>query len=141
MNSFIIHAIRKSFKIREIRSGAEQGQGQIEGQTKNSERQVFATLLLVTFAFLILTTPAYVFFLYVMFFDYTKTLIRFAGFHFFYHVAQKLQYTNYSINFFLYVISGRKFRVDLINLFKCKKRTSTKHLKSMENSTPFSSLS
>ena len=141
MNSVIIHAIQKSFKIRESQSGVEQGQGKIRGQGKSSETQVFATLLLVTFAFLILTTPAYVFFLYVQFFDYTKSVQRLAGFHLFYHVAQKLQYTNYGINFFLYVISGEKFRVDLINLFKCKKRKLAKHLRSTDISTQFSTLS
>ena len=72
--------------------------------------------------------PAYVFFLYVQFFDYTKSVHRLAGFHLFYHVAQKLQYTNYGINFFLYMISGEKFRVDLINLFKCKKKEISKTL-------------
>ena len=74
MNCVIIHAIRKSFEIRQRQSGTEQGQnqirsqGQIRGQGKSSETQVYVTLLLVTFAFLILTTPAYVFFLYVQFF-------------------------------------------------------------------------
>ena len=122
MNSVIIHSIRKSFKIRSKRTSNEEGHGQGEGQsTRRSETQVFATLLLVTFAFLILTTPAYVFFLYVQFFNFTKTPYRFAGFHLFYHVAQKLQYTNYGINFFLYVISGRKFRADLSNLVQCNK--------------------
>ena len=33
----------------------------------------------------------------------------------------KMYYTNNAINFFLYVISGRKVRRDLINLFKCNK--------------------
>ena len=30
-------------------------------------------------------------------------------------------YTNNDINFFLYVISGKKFRTDLVNLFRFKK--------------------
>ena len=36
-----------------------------------------------------------------------------AGFHLFYQIGD----TNHGINFFLYVISGQKFRSDLINLF------------------------
>ena len=147
MNSVIINAIRKSFKIRERQAGVEKGQGQVRGpgqiggQGKSSETQVYATLLLVTFAFLILTTPAYVFFLYIMFFDYDKSVDRLARFHLLYHVAQKLHYTNYSINFFLYVISGEKFRVDLINLFKWKIRKSAKQSNSTEISTQLSNVS
>ena len=145
MNCVIIDAIRKSFEIRQRQSGAEQGQnqirsqGQIRGQGKSSETQVYVTLLLVTFAFLILTTPAYVFFLYVQFFDYTKSVHRLAGFHLFYHVAQKLQYTNYGINFFLYVILGAKFRADLSKLFQCYKTTWKEATK--ESSTNISYIS
>ena len=132
MNSVIIHSIRKSSKIRGKRTANEecQGQGQGEGQNaRKSETQVFATLLLVTFAFLILITPAYVLFLYVQVFNYTTTPYRYAGFHLFYHVAQKMTYTNYGINFFLYVLSGRKFRSDLSKLFQCNTTKETEEKK------------
>ena len=119
MNSVIIHSIRKSFKKKVELCTGEQGQGQSEGQSKSSEMQVYATLLLVEFAFLILTTPAYAFYLYVNFFDYKKTVYRYAGYHLLAHALQKLLHTNYAINFFLYVISGQKFRGDLVKLFKC----------------------
>ena len=136
MNSVIIRAISKSFKVKGKQIKGAKGQGQSEGQIKSSETQVYATLLLVTFAFLTFATPAYVFFFYVIFFDYTQSAYRFAGFHLFYNVAQKFHYTNYGINFFLYVISGGKFRSDLIKLFK-----SWIHSKLTENSTNLSSLS
>ena len=130
MNSFIIHTLRTRSNLRaavppEVMTSAKLGQGQSQGQRskmKSSERQVFVILLLVTFAFLILTTPSYVLFLYVMFYDYQQSAASFAGFFLFHNVAQKTFYTNYGINFFLYVISGQKFRTDLFNLFKviCK---------------------
>ena len=139
MNSVIIHSIRKSFKIERT---PNEGQGQSEGQnTRRSDRQVFSTLLLVTFAFLILTTPAYVFFLYVQFFDYTSSVYRFAGFHLFFHVAQKLQYANYGINFFLYVISGGKFRADLLTLFQRKRAVSVIKEPGKKSSTKLSQTS
>ena len=122
MNSVIIHSIRKSFKIKQKQSAGEQGQGQSEGQSKSSEMQVYATLLLVAFAFLILTTPAYAYYLYVNFFDYKKTVYRYAGYHLLAHAAQKLLHMNYAINFFLYIISGQKFRGDLVKLFKSSNR-------------------
>ena len=103
-----------------------QSQGQNEGQRSNSrikssERQIIVTLLAVTFAFLILTTPAYSLFLYAIFYDYKQSPYAFAGYYLFYNVARQTYYTNYGINFFLYVISGKKFRSDLINLFRCFK--------------------
>ena len=95
-------------------------EGEHVGQTfkmKKSERQKFVILLLVTFGFLILTTPAYSVLLYVNFADYTKLPHSFPQFQFSYSLAQKLYYTNYEINFYLYVISGKNFRTDLISLF------------------------
>ena len=124
MNSFIIHKIRKRPQLRDVRSQSQdqcQGQGQIP-KVKSSEMQVYIILLLVTFGFLTLTTPAYALFIYMMFYNYQKSAYAFAGFNLFYSVAQKTYYTNYAINFFFYVISGKKFRSDLRNLFKFSKR-------------------
>ena len=58
-----------------------------------------------------------------MFVDYTKSPHSFAGFHLFYNIAHKLFYTNYGINFYLYVISGQKFRSDVISLFRRRQVT------------------
>ena len=99
-----------------------EGQGQSDNQTskmKTSEMQIYIILLLVTFGFLILATPAYVFFFYVMYVDYWKSARSLVEYHLFNHVAGHAHLTNYGINFFLYVISGRKFRSDLLHLFKC----------------------
>ena len=56
--------------------------------------------------------------MYVNFVDYTKSPRSFAQYYLIYNIGQKTYYTNYGINFFLYVISGQKFRSDLMNLFK-----------------------
>ena len=134
MNSFIIHTLRtrsvSNLKATSGDNSGNQNQGQGQGQNtkmKSSEKQIYITLLLVTFAFLILTTPSYVLFLYVMFYDYQQSAYSFAGFFLFHNVGQKTYYTNYGINFFLYVVSGQKFRTDLVNLFKvckCKENSS-----------------
>ena len=125
MNSVIIHTLRKRPRHPLKQNTKDQGRSQCQGRDqgysskiKNLDTQIFFILLLVTFAFLILTTPAYAFFLYVMFVNYTYSPQRFAGFHLFYNVAHKLYYTNYGINFYLYVMSGQKFRSDLLKLFK-----------------------
>ena len=122
MNTVMIHKICKRTALK------------LKGNTgtKIQERQVFLILLFVTFGFLILTTPAYIFFLYVMFVNFLATPRMFAGYYLFYNVAQKMQFTNYGITFFLYVMSGSKFRTDLIKLFECN---APPHTNSFSNST------
>ena len=122
MNCVIIHTLRKRSSVIEKVARKGQGQNQGEGQAprmQSAERQIYITLLLVTFAFLILLTPAYVFYLYQMFYDYHKSPRDFAVFYLYNSISQKTIYTNNGINFFLYVISGQKFRSDLASLFKC----------------------
>ena len=88
---------------------------------KAVEKQTFVILLLVTFGFLTLMTPSYIFFLFVMLVDFRSSPSTLAGFNFFYHFAQKTANTNHSVNFFFYVLSGSKFRSELVALFKCSK--------------------
>ena len=144
MNSFIINTIGKSSRLQgNLGEGQGHHQGQRQGQTsklKSSEKQVFAILLLVTFGFLIMTTPSYVFFLYVKFYDYTKSARSFAFYHLFVNVAHKTYYTNYGMNFYLYVISGTKFRADLIQLFRCINSTPKSTSTSSESVTRNSSV-
>ena len=121
MNSTIIHILRTRSKSM-ISQGhnSNLGQGQYQGQKlKSPEKQIFAILLLVAFSFFVLVTPLYAFNLYSMVFDYTKTPERFAGFYLFYNIIHKLYFTNNGINFFLYVISGTKFRSDLVSMLRC----------------------
>ena len=126
MNSVIIHTLRQRSlsKIKHELSAKESvSNDNHRSKFRSSETQIFAILLLVTFGFLLLTTPAYAFFLYVKFVNYHKSPEKFAEFYLFYNFAHKLYYTNYGINFFLYVISGKKFRSDLVKLFR---KNSTK---------------
>ena len=125
MNCVIIHTIRSSAKFRtkldRVPDNNSEGQGQSQGhlpKTKSSENQVYIVLLLVAFGFLILTTPGYLLFLFIMVVDFETSAKVYAGFYLFFNVAQKLHYTNHGINFFLYVMSGQKFRKDLMKLFK-----------------------
>ena len=120
MNSVIIHTLRKRSKQNLTESSAEgQGEGQGEGQNvkrKQSERQIVTMLLVITFVFVALniTTRALVF--YLTFYS-ANTPYYYAGLHLFYQIGEKAFYTNHGINFFLYVMSGKKFRTDLKALF------------------------
>ena len=118
MNSVIIHKIRqRKFGNNPDDGNPVQGQGQ---PRRSSEGQTFTILLLLTFALLILTTPAYMFFIYIQVVDFTASPESFASYFLFYHSSVALQVSNYGINFFLYVISGKKFRTDLMKLFQRK---------------------
>ena len=120
MKSVIIHRIRN----RSILTNLADGSKRKSMKSNTSERQMFAILLLVTFGFLILTTPGYICMLYIMVVNFFATPKLFAGYHFFYGFASKLHMTNHGINFFLYVISGHKFRADLIRLFRFRSLSS-----------------
>ena len=110
MNSFIIHTIR----FRKNLGSTDK----IDKKLKTSERQIFMILLLVTFSFLLLTTPAYMFFLFSMIIDFGQSPKHQADLQLFFSAAQKTWYANNGINFFLYILSGTKFRKDFINLFQ-----------------------
>ena len=122
MNSVIIHVLRKRSLTMNVRSEG-QGQDQSGGKMWSAERQIYTMLLLVAFAFLLLNTPGYILVFYANFGSYYHSARAFAGYYLFYIVATHLFNTNYGINFFLYVISGQKFRSDLLRLFNCKKAT------------------
>ena len=126
INSVIIHTLRnrrKSLKVEQY-----QGQGQSGGQTRRTkvtEAQITVTLLAVTFSFLTLTTPGYVMMMYSVLIGVGTTPKGVATFFFLFQVGKKAYYTNYAINFFLYVTSGKNFRTDLEILFLCvREKTS-----------------
>ena len=137
MNSVIIHKIHNR-KVRATKANVSDTQS-FNTKIKNSESQMLAILVLVTFGFLILTTPGYLLFLFIMLVDFFKTPQLFAGYYLFYNIAHKLHTTNQGINFFLYVISGRKFRTDLLSLFGKRQHLGEPGSGTLTESTNFSS--
>ena len=122
MNSVIIKTLYKRSRsnLTEAVQTRKEGQSQGQGQTdpmKTVERQIYTMLLLVTFGYLLLTTPGYAMLFYVNYVDYLKSPYNFAAYVLFFQVGEKTYYSNFGINFFLYVLSGQKFRKDLVNLF------------------------
>ena len=116
MNCFIIRTLRRRSSLFKSEG---QGQSQGHGTNRGYDKQVYVTLLSVTFSFLVLNTTVYSYALVANIVGYQpKTTYSIAATFLFLEVAEKLVYTNYGINFFLYVISGPKFRNDLVSLFK-----------------------
>ena len=146
INSVIIHTLRNRsrFGLR-IDQGQGQGQGQGKGQgqdgkLKNSEKQIYLTLLLITFGFLVLSTPSYAFNISQLIYNYNKSPYSYSGFHLFFQVARNVHYTNCGVNFFLYVMSGHKCRNDLIRLFRFK-RDKTSNGSTLGSTTNMSMMS
>ena len=79
---------------------------------KNTENQLTIMLLLVTTLFLILMIPTYVRFLLFSFIK-RDTPEKYANLMLVYYFSYNLYNTNSGINFFLYCISGQKFRNDV----------------------------
>ena len=113
MNYVITKVVRESRK-----SFEDQAMETIQKTMKNAENQLTIMLLLVTTLFLILICPTYFRFIYLVFarrdtpLDYAKSM-------FIFQITAKLYITNSGINFFLYCISGKKFRDDLKETFLC----------------------
>ena len=138
MNFAIVKTIRQSRKMFSINGTSETNNKGTHQQSinvvlemrqsamKNAENQVTRMLLLVTSLFLILLIPTYVRFVYLTFLK-RDTPFKYALSFFLFHVTHKLYNTNSGINFFLYCISGRKFRKDLKEIL-CFSRNSEKQI-------------
>ena len=121
-------------------NGPEEGQDERNGHVqsaaairqnkmKNIENQLTIMLLLVTTLFLVLMIPTCIRFVYTSFVT-RDTPAKYASPMLFYHISRLLYSTNSGINFFLYCVSGQKFRNDLNEIFcgrKESQRNNTSH--------------
>ena len=103
----------------------------VNSNTGNKVKTMTTTLLTVTFVFLFLTAP---------FVIYATTLKELYGkvdvdYHLFFFSASMLRYANNSVNFFLYCVSGKPFRRELIYLFRGRKRTLSRYSSSTTDVT------
>ena len=122
MNFVIVKEVRKSRKMfrrnDEMTGGRGRGLDTRQKTMKSVENQVTIMLLLVTTLFLILLCPAYIRFIYLAFAQ-LDTPLAYARAMFIYQVTANLYISNSGINFFLYCISGQKFRNDLKEFLCC----------------------
>ena len=131
MNCVIIYNLRKRSKFLTNKSdslgegqdqdqsqGHSQGNSQGHRNTRHPEKQIITMLLVVTFSFLILNIPSYFMQIYSQFVDFKSSPKLYAGFHLSSAIGTRGYYTNFGINFYLYVISEQKFRSDLVGLLR-----------------------
>ena len=87
------------------------------------DRNAIVTLLLVSLTFILLVAPHFVKIAYLSLINNTPTLSQQADNTLLFQVTQKLYFMNNACNFFLYCLSGTKFRKDVAKLFRCKPST------------------
>ena len=108
-------------KLNTLSSGSQDESEFNHVRNKHPEKQIITMLLLVTFVFLALNIPVRCAVFYANF-SSGDTPYYYAGLNLLYQVGTNSYYSNHGLNFFLYVISGQKFRTDLRNLFMSKKQ-------------------
>ena len=99
---------------------------------KSAENQLTIMLLLVTVLFTVLLIPTYIRFIYLTSVK-SDTPSKFARSVFLFQLTYKLYVTNNGINFFLYCISGKKFRNDLKEILCCGRKSSDRRTQAIEN--------
>ena len=83
------------------------------------QQQITRMLVSVSVVFVILTMPNCIFFILEGYWDYTKTIHSYAQYFLVMQVIFFLSDANHAINFYLYFLSGRKFRMMFINMICC----------------------
>ncbi len=121
MNLVIIQEVKRSHQkfgkmpnLTEETSDDNPAQLRLRGR-KSVENQLTRMLVTITSFFLLLLVPTYVRFVYTTL-VVPDTPERQAESILMYHLSSKLYFTNSGVNFFLYCISGQKFRSDLKEL-------------------------
>ena len=120
MNCVIINEVRQS---RKKFANDKMNTGNKASGQKSMTNQLTMMLLLITTLFLVLHLPSKLRPIYQTF---TKrdTPSKYASSMLFVEIAFELYTTNSGINFFLYCISGQKFRNDLKEILCCVRRVS-----------------
>ena len=126
INNVIVQNVRKSRTLfrgtttfsKEHDIHGNQGTDTRQRTMKSAENQLTIMLLLVTLLFSILLIPTYIRFIYLTFVK-NDTPIKYAKSMLIFQKTFKLYVTNSGVNFFLYCISGRKFRNDLKETLSC----------------------
>ena len=129
MNYVIVKTVRNSHKM-----FGTNGLVTKHSAVKSVENQLTVMMLLVTTLFLILLCPTYIRYIYLLFAE-TDTPLKYANSMLFYQITAKFYDTNSGINFFLYCISGQKFRNDLKEILCCSHSSSVSKQSSSETTS------
>ncbi|KAH3701850.1 hypothetical protein DPMN_076846 [Dreissena polymorpha] len=121
-NGLIIFKIRKS-TLEKRHLSAEQRHST---ETSNYQRQITVMLLSVSVAFVVLTLPNCTFFIVKAYWSWMESAHGVAKYYLVMQIVFVLSDLSHALNFYLYCISGRKFRQKFLKLVqKCFHRNRT----------------
>ena len=115
INCIIITELKRHSNLMANQSDSKGGQG-VRNETSKRNKQVTVMLLFVTFVMLALSIPLYCRYVTFKIIDPMTSPRIYALFSLAYHVTNKLSWTNSSINFYIYCLSGSKFRNDALSI-------------------------
>lgn len=132
LNVLIVHQLKVMRKTRE-----EMGQH----QNNDQDKQITRMLLVVSFSFLILTTPMAVILIAGKYIEVPTGSVEEAILNLLRTVSYLLQSLNHSINFFLYTVSANKFRQQFLSLVCPCRQTGTRNNSTLALSSDGGTLS
>lgn len=141
LNILIIKSVKKSrsfFKSADGDGGT--GDTEADKKRKDQDRQLTRMLLLVSFMLLALTFLQYLRNIVFSFVNPNASQKLYYTYIMIYHITNKLFFSNGAVNFFLYCISGTKFRNDLRNLLCCGRGTGLDDSKESQGTTNMTNL-
>ncbi|KAK7501804.1 hypothetical protein BaRGS_00006890 [Batillaria attramentaria] len=148
-NILILRQVKSSRAFQSKMAGteaADKAQGS-SSKMSDAELQVTRMLLLVTSTFLVCVGPMAFIIVAERYFWFPSTPQEFATRYFVRTIFNNLDYTNHALNFFLYCVSGRRFRQELVDTFsflcpaKVKATTSAKGVTSGRDRPPLEASS
>ena len=116
-NGLIIHAVRKSSQQqRDLTNRAINMSDKLTQQ-----RQLTLMLMTISLVFVILILPNCIFFIVRTYWSWRETMHGIAQYYLVYQTVFLLSDLNHAVNFYLYCLSGRKFRQKFAQIICCKK--------------------
>ena len=116
-NGLIIYAVRKSGRDqRDLTNRAINMSEKLLQQ-----RQVTVMLLTISLVFVILILPNCIFFTVKTYWSWRETMHGIAQYSLVYQTVFTLSDLNHAVNFYLYMLSGRKFRQKFAQIICCRK--------------------
>lgn len=150
-NSVIIYKLRTSMTFNRRSSHKRQSVDQVTSRMAKRRKSVTVMLVVLNVIFFVSQTPLTIFLVCESFLkrdvnhyacvDFQEYLSRKARFQFTEAVVHNLGYLNASVNFLLYVVSGTKFRQDVMALLLCRARAHRPFSGTRDDSSKYGSES
>ncbi|KAL8581680.1 hypothetical protein ACOMHN_049236 [Nucella lapillus] len=118
-NSVLVWTLRTS--VREADQQFAAGRGEVSEARQKAARSVTTTVVCVSMTFIVLTAPGNIYqsFSYVVSTGDKLTIYQVVEHYFTMAICYMLIYLNHAVNFYLYCLTGKRFREEFINIVRC----------------------